>query len=206
MAVDRFASPALVVVDMQNDFVREGAPLEVADSRETIPQIQRLLRLFRQKRWAVVFLRFIGGPKRTLIWEWSAQLEPETKLCWLDHKRVYKDAQRELSCVDVVDELSPILGEYVVDKYGYGGFHNTNLASVLEANQVQSLVVVGTVTQICVEDTVRQGMHLGYPITVAADGVSSFDSELHAATLRNIGMKYGWVSTTSEIVNELEGR
>lgn len=206
MAVDRYDAPALLVVDMQNDFVRQGAPMEVPEARKTIPQIQKILTLFRKKGWPVIFLRFIAGPKRTLIWEWSPQLEPDTKLCWLGHKRRYADVEGEVDCYDVVEELYPQPGEYVVDKYGYGGFHNTNLDDILQAHHVRSLVVVGTVTQICVEDTVRQGMHQGYRINVVSDGVSSFMSDLHEATLKNMAMKYGWVSTTEEIIRELEKR
>ena len=203
MTVDRFETPALVV-DMQNDFVRQGAPMEVPDARKTFPQIQKLLTLFRKKGWPVVFLRFIAGPKRTLIWEWSREVEPDTKLCWLGHKRRYADAEGELDCYDVVEELCPQPGEYMVDKYGYGGFYNTNLDEILQAHHVKSLVVVGAVTQICVEDTVRQGMHRGYRINVVSDGVSSFMPDLHSATLKNIAMKYGWVSTTEEVVGKLE--
>ena len=53
--------------------------------------------------------------------------------------------------------------------------------------------VVGTVTQICVEETVREGFRRGFEMVVAADGVSSFDDELHRATLRNLGQKFALV-------------
>lgn len=206
MAVDRFDAPALIVVDMQNDFVRVGAPLEVPDARATIPQIQALLSLFRRRDWPVVFLRFTGGPQRTLIWEWSPQMEPDTKLCWPGHRRRYGDVEGEPDCRDVVEELRPRPGEHVVDKYGYGGFYNTILDDVLKAHHVMSLIVVGTVSHICVEETTHQGMARGYPITVVADAVSGFDPALHDAALRGIAMKHGWVSTTKEVLDALDAR
>lgn len=206
MPVDRFEAPALVVVDMQNDFVREGAPMEVPDARTTIPVIQNLLEFFRIRKRPVVFIRYVAGPQRTLIWEWSPQLEPDTKLCWIGHKRRYADVGQELLCCEVVEELRPQPGEYVVDKYGYSSFHNSRLDSILQAEHVRSLVVVGTVTQICVEDTIRHGMHLGYGMNLVSDGVSSFDQALHEATLRNVRMKYGWVSTAEEVMDELGRR
>ena len=68
------ATTALVVVDMQNDFVRQGAPLEVPDARGTIDNHRRLLKCFRDRKGVVVFTRFIAGPRRTLIWNWSARI------------------------------------------------------------------------------------------------------------------------------------
>ena len=63
-------SSALIVVDMQNDFVRVGAPLEVPDARETIDVHVELLEWFRARRRPVVFTRFCAGPHPTLMWKW----------------------------------------------------------------------------------------------------------------------------------------
>jgi nicotinamidase-related amidase len=62
------------------------------------------------------------------------------------------------------------------------------------------------VTQICVEDTARGAFHEGFRTVVVADAVSSFDPELHAATLRNIEMKFGRVLTTDDVLAELSTR
>jgi nicotinamidase-related amidase len=59
---------------MQNDFVRQGAPLEAPDARETIDNHRKLLKRFRDRKHVVVFTRFIAAPGRTLIWNWSAVL------------------------------------------------------------------------------------------------------------------------------------
>ncbi|MEA2628995.1 MAG: ureidoacrylate peracid hydrolase, partial [Chloroflexota bacterium] len=73
---------ALVVVDMQNDFVRVGAPLEVPDARETIDVHLDLLSWFRAHQRLVVFTRFVAGPARTLMWNWSPQIAPPVCSCW----------------------------------------------------------------------------------------------------------------------------
>lgn len=78
MAVDRWAKPALVIVDMQNDFVRVGAPMEVPQARDTIPEHQQLIRFFRKAQLPIVFTRFLAGPTRRLLWEFSPKLEPPT--------------------------------------------------------------------------------------------------------------------------------
>ena len=104
---------------------------------------------------------------------------------------------------DVVPELEPLDGETVVDKYGYGSFHNTMLEDVLRARAANQVVAVGTVTQICVEETVREGFHRGLEMVMVRDAVSSFDPELHRATLRNIEMKFGRVEAASTVLAAL---
>jgi len=71
MAVDRFTRPALLVVGMQNDFVRVGAPLEVPEARDTITVHQSLLAPFREMGIPVIYTKFVAGPEPILLWEWS---------------------------------------------------------------------------------------------------------------------------------------
>jgi len=71
----------------------------------------------------------------------------------------------------------------------------------LQGLGVSSLVITGTVTQICVEETAREAFHHGYRTTIAEDGVSSFAPDLQAATLKNFGMKFGWVAKSESIVD-----
>jgi nicotinamidase-related amidase len=190
----------LLVVDMQNDFVREGAPQEVPDARVTIPVIASLLEAFRAAGRPVLYTRFTAGPQRTLLWRWSPECGPELRSCWPGELREYRDATGPLEGHAVIDELEPRAGEPVVDKYGYGGFHNTALEGALRAHGVGQVVVTGTVTQICVEETVREGFHRELEIVLVSDGVSSFDPELHAATLRNVAMKFGRVEPAALVL------
>ena len=185
---------------MQNDFVRVGAPLEVPDARETIGANRRLLDAFRAAGRPVVFTRFVAGPERTLLWNWSPVIAPPTCCCWPGFRRAYADAEGELDCTAVVDELAPLPGESQVEKYGYNAFHRTNLVNVLQARGADTVVISGTVTQICVEDTARAAMHEGFQTVVVADAVSSFDPELHRATLRNIELKYGVVMMAGDVL------
>ena len=206
MTVDRWANPALVIVDMQNDFVREGAPMEVPDARKTIPQHQRLIEFCRTAGIPIIYTRFLAGPNRTLIYEWSPELEPPTLACQRGYKRYYADIDKTLECVDVVDEIYPQPSDYIIDKYGYGAFHNTALDDTLRSLGVESLIITGTVTQICVEETARGAFHHGYKTTLVADAVSSYMPDLHAATLKNFAHKFGWVSTTDEVLAALSAR
>lgn len=200
---DRLRNAALLVVDMQNDFVRVGAPLEVPDARATIGAHLRLLDAFRQRGRPVIYTKFITVPHETLFWEWSPQCRPPTKCCWKGHRRFYADVGRELDCTEIIDELAPLPGEHIIEKFGYGAFHGTPLADTLRALGVESVVVTGTVTQICVEETAREAFHHGFRTTMAEDAVSSFAPTLHAATLQNFAMKFGWVEKSETIVEML---
>src|SRR5947209_949294 len=106
---------ALIVVDMQNDFVRVGAPMEVPDARATIGAHKQLLELWREERSPVIYTRFIAGPRPTLMWNWSPQLEPPVCSCWPGFHRFYADVQRDLDCADVIDELHPHPEDAIID-------------------------------------------------------------------------------------------
>ena len=206
MEIDRFAHLALVIVDMQNDFVRVGAPLEVPESRPTIAVHQRLLAACRERGVPVIYTKFVAGPERTLVWEWSPVLAPPVCCCWKGFLRYYDDVGKELDCSDIIDEIYPEPGDPIVDKFGYGAFHNTNLDDLLKARHVESVLVTGTVTQICVEETARESFKRGYRTTLVSDAVSSYMPDLHAAALKNFALKFGWVSTAAEVIGALERR
>jgi nicotinamidase-related amidase len=196
---------ALIVVDMQNDFVRVGAPLEVPYARETIEVHLELLDWFRARGKPVVFTRFVAGPFPTLMWKWSPAIAPPVCCCWPGFMRAYGDIEGERDCVAVIDELAPRQGEAQIDKYGYNGFHRTRLTDLLVAHDVDTVLITGTVTQICVEDTARGAFHEGFQAAVVADAVSSYAPDLHRASLQTLAMKYGRVVTAHEAIRELEG-
>ncbi len=200
---DQVENPALLIVDMQNDFVRPGAPLEVPDARSTIAAHRTLIAAFRARALTIVYTKFIATPYRSLIWNWSPECEPETKCCWKGHKRDYADSNEPLECTDIIREIYPEPDDLIVEKFGYGAFHATALADMLHSLDVRSVIVTGTVTQICVEETAREAFHHGFRTTMVEDAVSSFAPNLHAATLENYAMKFGWVSSSKSVLERV---
>jgi nicotinamidase-related amidase len=194
---------ALVIVDMQNDFVRVGAPLELPLCRAAIPNVKKVLDACRKRGMPIVFLKFIGGPKKTLIWTWSPQLLPDQKCCWKNHRRFYKDIKKEAGASDIIEELSSEADDLFVEKYSYGGFYDTNLHTILQAHQIEYLVVVGCATPICVDDTVTGAFDRQYKVCLVSDATGSFSEEFHSNSLKRIAMKYGRVLTTAELLDEL---
>lgn len=200
------ARAAFIVVDMQNDFVREGAPLLVPDALGTGDPIKNVIALFRRGGRPVVFTRFLAGPQETDLWKWSPELRDPICCCRPGFSRYYPDLGAERSCIDVIDELAPAPGDYIVDKYRYGAFQRTNLYDILQVEGVSSVVVAGTVTQICVEETARGAFDEGFQSILLRDGVSSFDPALQAAVLKNFAMKFGRVMDSRELAAEARAR
>lgn len=197
-------NPALLIVDMQNDFVRPGAPLEVPDARETVAQHQSLISVFRAAKRPVFYTKFLSTPYRSLLWNWSPECEEETKCCWKGHQRLYEDRNESLDCADIISEIYPENGDHIIEKFGYGAFHGTALADMLHALEIETVIVTGTVTQICVEETARESFHHGFKTIMVADAVSSFAPNLHAATLENFAMKFGWVTSSDDISTRMK--
>ena len=194
----------LVIVDLQNDFVRQGAPMEVPGVRATLPPVQKLIAAARAAAWPVIYTKFVAGPCRTLLWNWSPQME-QFGVCQRRLKRRYADLSEERLCADVVDEIHPQPHDYVVDKYGYSAFHNTNLSDILASEGRDTIVVVGTVTHICVAETVHDGFAQGLKVVVASDCVTSLAPDLQAAFLKNFALKFGYVATSDEILAAIAG-
>jgi len=195
---------ALVVVDLQNDFVRVGAPQEVPAARASLGKVAALADACRAKGRPVFYTRYTAGPEATHLGWFSPECGPEVRSCWPGVRREYGDRDGLLEGHQVVDELAPRPGDLVIDKFGYGSFHGTVLEDVLRAASARQVWLVGTVTQICVEETAREGYRRGFEMVVAADAVSSFDDELHRATLRNLAAKFALVTDTATLRRALD--
>jgi nicotinamidase-related amidase len=117
--------------------------------------------------------------------------------------RRYPDVQGERDCAAVIDELTPLPGELQLDTYNYGAFHRTSLLDHLLASGVDTVVITGTVSQICVDETARGAFREGLKAVMVSDAVSSFDRTLQEATLANFAMKFGWVMSAGEVLAAL---
>jgi nicotinamidase-related amidase len=195
---------ALVVVDMQRGFLDPGEAMEVPPARGTVAAIQALLQLFRTRRMPVVFTEFVYAESAPLL---VGRLHPE-------HQPAKPGAPRGFglpssSCLegtpsaDTVPDLAPRPGELVVRKRGYDAFAGTPLDGALRARNVTSLVVAGTMTDICVLATVIGAFHREYRVTVVEDGVSTLWPEIQRAALDIIGRAYGRIATTKETSDQI---
>jgi nicotinamidase-related amidase len=104
---------------------------------------------------------------------------------------------------DIVPELYPVAGEVVIDKPGKGAFYATELGDVLSKHGIDTLLVCGVTTEVCVNTTVREANDRGYRCVVLADCCASYFPEFHEAGLKMIkaqGGIFGWVSDSAEVL------
>ena len=195
---------ALLVIDMQNDFVREGAALELADARARIGTVKKLIDAARSFNIPVIFTKFISGPKKTLVWIWSPAINPPTKCCWKNHKRFYPELNGEREVTDIIDEIKIMDEDYIIDKYAYGSFYNTELEDVLRSLVIEYVIICGAAMPVCINDTVSGAFERQFKVVVAEDATGSFDEEFRRFSLKLFEKKYGRVSSVDEIISELK--
>lgn len=159
---------ALVIIDMLNDFVLPGAPLEVLQTREVMPAIKKEIEKARAAGKPVLYVCDSHKPDDK---EFS-------KFGWPPH------AVRDTKGAEIVDELKPAGDDIVIEKTTYSGFYNTELDGTLRKLGVDSLRLTGCVTHICVMFTASDAVLRDYKVTVVRDGVAGLAPEDHDAALR----------------------
>ncbi len=195
---------ALLVVDMQRGFVLPGEAMEVPPAREIVPRIRALRDLFRARGLPVAFTEFVYSEAVPLL---VGELHPEHKPAPpgapTGFGRPSSACLEGTPSADTVDELRPLPGELVVRKRWYDGFAGTPLDGALRARGVTSLVITGTMTDICVLATVIGAFNREYRVAVAEDGVATLWPEIQRATLDIIGRAYGRVVSTKALMDEV---
>lgn len=175
---------ALVIVDMQNDFVSDGGTLVVPDARSTVPRIAELLETFRRREMPVAFTQ-----------DTHVEGDPEWQI-WPEHCREGSWGW------EIVEELAPGQGELVCRKSRYDGFYGTSLDHHLRQWGVKNLVIVGTVSSICVLHTAASAGIRWYNVIVPADCVSALNEFDQALSLRQISWLYtGSVTRSTDAIN-----
>src|SRR5215470_302720 len=107
---------------------------------------------------------------------------------------------------DIIPELYPKDGEPVIDKPGKGAFYQTDLELMLKNRGIDTLLVCGVTTEVCVNTTVREANDRGFRCIVIADCCASYFPEFHAMGLAMIkaqGGIFGWVSASKPLLNTL---
>jgi len=204
-------STALMVIDMQRDFVDRGGFGEllgndVAPLRQVIAPLRRLLAAWREYGLLVVHTREGHRPDLHDCPP-SKRARGNLAVGIGDRGPLGRVLVRGERGHDIVDELKPLPGEPVVDKPGKGAFYATDLSGMLQQRGIRSLIVTGVTTEVCVHTTVREANDRGYECLVLEDCVASYFPEFHAAGLKMIAAQggiFGWVASSAELLAALE--
>jgi nicotinamidase-related amidase len=176
------AKTALVIVDMQNDFVKEGGTLVVPDAEATLPKLQDLLDLARRSGMKVIFTQ-----------DTHAEGDPEWEI-WPEHVREGSWGW------EIVGELTPREDELVIRKVRYDAFYGTHLDHYLRVWGVDTLVICGTVANICVHYTAASAALRWFEVVVPRDATSALDPFDLEASLRQTSFLFAGKITESKSI------
>jgi nicotinamidase-related amidase len=161
---------AFLIIDMLNDFVLKGAPLEVPETRKILPGLKQELAKARRKGIPVIY-----------ICDAHEKDDREFRLMhWPPH------AVRESRGAEVVEELKPLPGDTMVRKKSYSGFHRTVLQRVLRRVSAKELILTGCVTNICILYIAYEAVVRGYSVKVLRDCVAGLNRRDHNFALEQM--------------------
>lgn len=202
---------ALVMIDMQRDFVEPGGFGEMLGNdvsllRSAIEPCKNVLQAAREVGLFVIHTR--EGHRPDL-----ADLPPTKKE--RGHLEVGIGDEGPMGRIlvrgevghDIIPELYPIDGEPVVDKPGKGAFYDTDLLGILRHRGIETLIVCGVTTEVCVHTTVREANDRGFNAVVPADCTASYFPEYKRVALEMIkaqGGIFGWVSDSDKVIQALK--
>jgi biuret amidohydrolase len=109
---------------------------------------------------------------------------------------------------DIIPELYPLVGEPVLDKPGKGAFYQTDLDLMLRNRGIETLLVCGVTTEVCVHTTVREANDRGFRCIVVGDCCGSYFPDFHEVGLRMIAAQggiFGWVADSGAVIGALRG-
>jgi len=195
------AHTALVVIDMQRDFLEPGGFGETLGNDLTpvaaiVPTVAELISLFRGRNWPIVHTRESHKPD-------LSDCPPSKRLRGNPTLRIGDDGPMGRILVrgergaGIVEACAPAPGEYVVDKPGKGMFYATEVAEILEAEGVTHLVFAGVTTEVCVQTSMREANDRGYECLLIEDATASYFPRFKDAALEMIraqGAIVGWTT------------
>ena len=190
---------ALLVIDLQNIFLLPGMPCEVPIAREIIPNVNRLASAVRDGGGLVVWVKMVADSDPS-SWSVYHAMRDQTKQATITAMLQPGHAAQALHT-----ELQVEPRDLLVEKRRYSAFiqGSSDLDAQLRALGVDTVVVAGTLTNVCCESTARDAMMLNYRVVFVSDANATRDDATHNATLGNILSTFGEVFTTDEVLGLL---
>ncbi len=186
---------ALIVIDMQNAFVAKDAPFETPGARDMLPRLEKLIAIFRER-------------KRPIVWTQSDHRPPYggimlKKFPIIREDRVLWAGEPSFDMYPAMIQPQEGLLEYRIIKHKFDSFFETDLDAILRYHNVETLVITGTATNACCESTARSAFMRDYQVMFPSDCNATFDPAMHEATLKNIDLLFGRVTTAEELLAEM---
>lgn len=199
------ATTVMVVVDMQNDFVAEGAQLRSAQAAAMVPKLANTLKICRETGVRVVFTAHVHRRDGSDMGLYDDLYPP------IADRSALVDGTPG---VDIFAELAPAPGEHVIKKHRYSAFFATDLDLILREWGITTVVISGTTTENCCHATARDAMFRNYKVVFLSDATGTFDypdvgqgamsaEEVHRATLTVLAFSTAHVMTAGDFIARL---
>lgn len=194
------AATALIVVDLQNAFLAPGEMLANSHARDIVPNVNAIARALRLRGGRVVFLRHtVSDDPRFKLNDWQARMVPRTQA-----------GDFQLRAGTFGHELYPKLDvaprDLKVDKHRFSAFlpNSSDLDVILRAQAIDTLIITGTITNVCCESTARDANMLGYKVVFVSDATAAFTDEEHNATLLSMATVFAEVRASEGVIEMID--
>jgi len=184
---------ALIVIDMQEEFVRPGwTPFWVPAATAAVPRIRELIERCRALGVPVIYTAF-GGTNHFLDRPKCGSAMPNRYPgLEVGHDDWFREGR-------IVPELAPASGELVLLKPSYGAFYDTPLETILKNLGRDTVIICGTLTNFCCGTTARQAYERGFQVVFGSDVNATDDEQLHRAELKTLRKGFARVMSGREI-------
>ncbi len=197
------ACTAHVIVDLQNGFMAEGADVEVPTARDIVPSVNMISAALRDAGGLNVFLRYTYDPAEPQSWTkwWHSGYLVEDRSA--AHRNAFSRGAEPWQLWPLLDVLP---SDLIVDKTRFSAFvpGTCALQEMLQARGIETLIITGTLTNVCCESTARDAMQRNYQVIFVADGNAAVTDAEHNATLCNMSFLFADVMTAAEVVTVIE--
>jgi nicotinamidase-related amidase len=191
---------AMIVVDMQNDFVAERAPMETPAARAMVPKLAEALSICRGAGVRVIYTAHVHRRDGSDMGLFNMHPPIANRSALVDGT----------PGADICPELTPALGEHVIKKHRYSGFFGTDLDIILREWGVDTVIVSGTTTENCCLSTARDAMFHNYRVVFLSDATATYDypdcgfgpmpnADVHHATLVILAASTAHVMSVAEM-------
>jgi nicotinamidase-related amidase len=196
------AKTALIIVDMENDFVAEGAPLRATMAPAVIPPLQRALALARRTGMRVIFTTHAHRRDGCDMGVFGTSKPP------IVERVALVDGEKG---IEIYDELKPLPHEVVIKKRRFSAFYGTDLDIILRSSGMEAVIITGVTTENCCHATARDALFHNYGVIFLSDATGTFDyrdmgygamsaEEVHRASLIILAVSTAHVMTVDEMI------
>ena len=195
------ARTAHIVVDLQNGFMAPGAPAEIPAARDIVPNVNRISAALRTAGGLVVYIQNTIDANAKETWSnWFTHMSGGRRQQAMD--AAFAEGSEGHA---IWAGLEVLPGDLKVKKTRFGALvpGASDLHSVLQARNIDTVIITGTATNVCCESTARDAMMMNYKVIFVSDGTATWNDEEHNATLGIMLAQFADVMSTDEVVVRL---